>query len=310
MISGIERLTFTGNAQTATFDAGQLPTSLLITGVAGTQNIVVNNASSFFAAGWTFSNWTAGTDTITINGSSGEDVISGSTQNDILNGGANADVMDGRDGSDTYVFATGDVVAGEIINDTGTAGTDTLRLNSSVDFSSATTISGIEVLAFTGDAQTATFDAGQLPTNLFITGASGTQNLVINDATFFFSASAWTFSGWAAGTDTVAINGTSGDDVIGGTMQADTITGGAGHDIFIEGFPGPSFGQDTITDFNPSEDVILFDPSLFANYMAVFDATAQVGSDTVITYDANNSLTLTNVTASSLSETNFQSPYA
>ena len=120
-----------------------------------------------------------------FSGGSGNDTITGDGNNNILIGGFGADTVDGGGGSDTFIFATSDVVAGETINDTGAAGIDTIQLNSSVDFSSAATISGIEAVTFTGDAQTATFNAGQLPASLAITGAVGTQNVVVNNASSF-----------------------------------------------------------------------------------------------------------------------------
>ena len=59
--------------------------------------------------------------------------------------------------------------------------------------------------------------------------------------------------------------GTAGDDVIsggrgndwlqGGTGN-DTLTGDAGHDTFVIRANG---GHDTVTDFNVSEDVVMFD---------------------------------------------------
>jgi hypothetical protein len=45
--------------------------------------------------------------------------------------------------------------------------------------------------------------------------------------------------------------------------------------------------------------------ALFANYAAVLGATTQFGSDTVIKADATDSVTLTNLTASTLSSNNF-----
>ena len=68
---------------------------------------------------------------------------------------------------------------------------------------------------------------------------------------------------------------------------------------------GPGFGQDTITDFNVTKDVIQFNPSLFANYAAVLPSINQSGANTVISYDANDTITLSNVTASTLTQKNF-----
>ena len=66
-----------------------------------------------------------------------------------------------------------------------------------------------------------------------------------------------------------------------------------------------SIGNNTINNFNTSKDTIVFNHALFANFAAVFGATTQVGSDTVIKHDANDSVTLTNTIASTLSSNNF-----
>ena len=66
------------------------------------------------------------------------------------------------------------------------------------------------------------------------------------------------------------------------------------------------FATTNINNFDPSNDVIQFNPVLFANYNAVIGSTKQVGANTVISYNANETITLTNVTATSLSPTNFK----
>src|SRR5262245_44361678 len=99
-----EGLTFNNTSGTsmatlssAQFGSTLISNSLTVTGAAGTQAVVVNipAAGSFDASGWTFTSWTAGTDTITINGSSGTDTVTGSSQNDTLNGNGGADTLNG-----------------------------------------------------------------------------------------------------------------------------------------------------------------------------------------------------------------------
>jgi len=58
-------------------------------------------------------------------------------------------------------------------------------------------------------------------------------------------------------------------------------------------------------DFQTDQDVIQFNPALFANYAAVMQDTQQVGANTVIQYDANTSVTLENTLASNLTANNF-----
>jgi hypothetical protein len=70
--------------------------------------------------------------------------------------------------------------------------------------------------------------------------------------------------------------------------------------------PSPAtIGNETVNGFAPNRDQIIFNHALFASYAAVFGATTQVGSDAVIKADANDSVTLTNATASTLTSNNF-----
>jgi RTX calcium-binding nonapeptide repeat (4 copies) len=88
---------------------------------------------------------------------------------------------------------------------------------------------------------------------------------------------------------------------------SDLITLGNGNDTVAFGVsPSPAtIGNATVNGFNPAHDVIDFNVALLANYMAVMGATTQVGLDTVIQVDTNESVTLTNVIASTLSSNNF-----
>lgn len=123
---------------------------------------------------------------------------------------------------------------------------------------------------------------------------------------------------YQAGTNTT-LNGGNGPNVLDGSFGHDTLLGGNGPDVLIggpgdilTGGKGPdtylfraNFGQNTITDFASKEDLIQFSPALFANYMAVMDAAKQVGPDTVIKLDDQNTVTLANIAQSSLSPHNF-----
>ena len=84
------------------------------------------------------------------------------------------------------------------------------------------------------------------------------------------------------------------------------LNGGAGNDTFV--FNTANFGKDTITGFlagATTEDKIEFDASVFADFGAVLAATMQVGSNAVITYDANNTITLVNVQMAALHTDDF-----
>ena len=64
--------------------------------------------------------------------------------------------------------------------------------------------------------------------------------------------------------------------------------------------------EDVITDFKPNEDVIQFDHALFADFAAVQSHAANDGlGNTVITFDANDTITLQAVTVAQLHANDF-----
>ena len=91
--------------------------------------------------------------------------------------------------------------------------------------------------------------------------------------------------------DMTAIAGSGHQWLFGG--PGDTLKAGTGTDTFMF---APNFGNETIKNFN-SHDVIEFPTSLFATYHQLLDSVATVGSHTVITYDAADTITLTHFTA-------------
>ena len=101
------------------------------------------------------------------------------------------------------------------------------------------------------------------------------------------------------------LKGTSGANVLIGLGGNDTLTGRGGDDTFVF---AAGFGHDTITDFTAganTQDVIAFDHSIFADFDAVTAATTQVGSNSVITVDVDNTITLTNVAVANLHADDF-----
>lgn len=111
--------------------------------------------------------------------------------------------------------------------------------------------------------------------------------------------------GNGADTITAGANSTvtlgNGSDTV--TAVSSLINGGNGHDTFV--FTG-SFGQDTITNFNPLHDNIVLAQAMFANFGAVQSDMRQVGANTVITLDSADSITLTDVKTSSLHASDFR----
>jgi hypothetical protein len=67
----------------------------------------------------------------------------------------------------------------------------------------------------------------------------------------------------------------------------------------------PGFGKVVISGFAPQHDTIQFDKSVFADFAAVTGHARQVGADTVITDDQNDTITLKGISLSKLQASNF-----
>jgi Ca2+-binding RTX toxin-like protein len=158
--------------------------------------------------------------------------------------------------------------------------------------------------------QTASFSTGAEVENLIaaltsgtaITGGSTTDNVITGNDTL----------DGAGGNDT--LNGNDGNDALLGGLGNDTLNGGAGDDTLTGGTGNDTFifhadlGKDKITDFTAGTgvgDVIQVDTSLFADFADILSHSAQVGANTEISLDANNKITLQNVTMSNLAADDF-----
>ncbi len=135
-----------------------------------------------------------------------------------------------------------------------------------------------------------------LPTNvdtLFLEGNAslGTGN---NDAVDMLFGNGGVASTLVAGSgaDLVVVAGTAGT----------ILTGGTGHDTFA--FPDV-MGHDEVTNFGIAKDTLQFNMTLFANFTAAMNHASQSGANTVFTIDANDTVTLDNVTKTSLTASNF-----
>ena len=141
-LSGVDILDFSAAGSTVTLNGNQIgSTTALVSvfnGSSAADALIVNGLADFASA--TFNNWTSGIDTITINGTAGDDVIiQGSSQDDIINAGlgndnmqgnAGNDILNGGAGNNTYFGGFGnDTIngGGDIDTATGQAGTDTLN---------------------------------------------------------------------------------------------------------------------------------------------------------------------------------------
>ena len=103
----------------------------------------------------------------TINAGGGKDTINALGGNDFINGGAGADTMFGGTGNDTYVVDH----SGDVVNETGGNGLDTVQSSITFSLSDAVhAIGAIENLTLTGTA--AIDGTGNALANV-ITGNSG-----------------------------------------------------------------------------------------------------------------------------------------
>jgi hypothetical protein len=93
---------------------------------------------------------------------------------------------------------------------------------------------------------------------------------------------------------TTTISGTT----ITATSANQTLTGAGSNDTFIF---APGFGNTTITNFQPTNDVIQIDHSVFTNVQALLTATQEDGHGNLeVTADPHDTITLQNVTLAQL----------
>ena len=215
-------------------------------------------------------------DTLTVNGTSGNDLFSGHSGADILNGGAGSDVIDGLNGNDVINGGAGN----DVIN--GGAGIDTL------DYSDAT--AAVTVNFLTGVA------TGGAGTDIF-SNMEGVIGSAFDD-TFVFGdqiTAASTVNG-GAGNDTVALSGDySGAHAL--VMTATTMTNvetiglGAGHSYTLTTNDATVAAGQTLTVDGSSlgaGDVLNFDGS--AELDGKFVVTGGAGDDVISTGNGNDTI--------------------
>ena len=260
-----------------------------------------------------------------IQGNDGNDHLIGLGGDDELDGGRNNDVYD-------YTGAFGTAFGNDRISDFG--GIDTIAVDS---FSTVQTQRDGNDLVLTlpgGTIRIVDHFAGQTVEN--IVDANGNSMVL---ATGLIGGNAPGIITGTNGNDLLdgkggndILFGGKGDDRLIGGDGDDRLTGGKGHDTFVF---GPGSGHDVVTDFSPGHslfngfgfftppglealaerlghghglaqgDQIEFDGGVFHDFRQVLAASHQVGHDTVITIDANDSITLQGVALHSLHAGNF-----
>jgi serralysin len=134
-------------------------------------------------------------------GAAGNDTLSGLAGNDTLDGGTGADTMIGGAGKDVYIVDN----AGDIVDERGGNGVDTVRASISFNLATASRVKGsVEKLELLGKA-----------------AIDGTGNGLAN-----------TITGNAAAN---VLSGGDGDDLLRGGDGNDTLVGGNGSDVLVGG---------------------------------------------------------------------------
>ena len=255
------------------------------------------------------------------------DRLFGNSGNDTLNGGAGADRMAGGAGNDRYfVNRIGDSVVEGL-------GQGIDKVFSTISHSLA---DNVEALVLTG---TAFKGVGNSLNNLIrgnagdnkLLGARGNDTLKGGDGNdlLFGGIGNDTLDGGSGGdrlfgqggndrligrggNDRMGggpgndrLFGNSGNDKLGGGAGNDIITGGAGNDLFI--FKNGD-GNDRITDFTAgagSDDALDVRSFGFGSAAAAIAAATQVGANTVIALDGDDSVTLLGVNLGDLTADDF-----
>ena len=265
-------------------------------------------------------------------GRGGNDTLTGGDGNDLISGGEGADVLDGGAGDDdwaSYELATEGVTA-SLATNTGTGGE-----------ADGDSFSNIENLLGSdhGDQLTGDAEANQLEAlggndtlaggagDDLLTGGAGADvldggtgddwasyELATGGVKVSLANRTGTGTGAEAEGDSLTrienLSGGDHDDWLIGDVWAnrflgrggnDTLTGGAGDDIFIF---TPNPGSDRITDFGHGADKLVFHGLLFADLGGLRAAASQTGGNLEIRLSETETLTLEGGSLNNLTHAN------
>ena len=236
-------------------------------GLGGNDTITGNGSTQLYYVGST------GGISVTLNAGGGGAVTGDSSVGtDTINGGVNS--IQGSNFNDIYNASTFSSPSGSFNQFLGNGGNDTVTGNGNTQLYYGAATAGIS----------ATLNAGGTGT---VTGDSSVGSDTINGGVNNIFGSNFN--------DTFTLNSP------GANFQS-TLTGNGGNDTFVF---KPNFGKATITDFHSGQDTIDFDPTVFSDFSAVQSHMTAVGANTVITFDAGDTVTLVNVAPASLHANDF-----
>jgi Ca2+-binding RTX toxin-like protein len=159
-------------------------------------------------------------------GTAGDDIVTGSIQADVISSGAGNDTIIAGGGDDTIIYTSGN----DKIEDSGNGGAfDTLDLSQYAAADVSFRIVGHDVLIDTPDG---VIELDYQVRNVLGSTKSNIEQIIFSDGTLDEAA----IKARALGDQ-----GTAGDDIVTGSIQADVISSGAGNDIIFAGG-----GDDTI----------------------------------------------------------------
>jgi serralysin len=180
----------------------------------------------------------------------GNDSVTGRDGDDLIDGGSGRDNMAGGRGDDTYVV---DSKKDKVV-EAGGQGTDLVK--SSVSYKLPANVEQLKLMGMADIDGTGNSRANT------ITGNAGDNKLA-----------------GKSGND--SLDGGAGDDRLDGGTGKDTLTGGAGADKFVFCVAAKAANADVITDFDASEDVIVFSHKVFKalSVGSIDDADAAYSTD-------------------------------
>ena len=222
-------------------------------------------------------------------GSQFNDTLIGDGNNNTIDGGAGSDVIHGGGGLDTLDGGTGN---------------DTLYSDNSIaNFNGG---SDIDTVDFSGRVESSYYNYH--PGGVYVNLA---YQVVDYSGPFYHE---WGPKGTIVNVENV--NGTNYADtlisdyknnVLTGNGGNDMLTGNGGSDTFVFARANGvvDFGNDTVTDFTIGQDHLQIDHTIFGTFADVQQHMQQFGNDVVITYDANDSITLHNIPMANLHASDF-----
>lgn len=172
-----------------------------------------------------------GSAALDLTGSGSANRLTGNSAANLLTGGEGADTLDGGAGSDTL---------------RGGAGNDLLLLDRTGE-------------SVNGGAGTDTAQSATVALNLSASGFTSVENATLTGST------ALNLTG---NSDANRLTGNAGANRITGGLGEDTLTGGGGVDRFVFNTAAGVGNIDRLADFNPVEDLILLENSVFSGLAA------------------------------------------